>query len=152
MLGGKLGEPAAPERRQRQPDGSLVPPIRSSPNKPGGLRPVHQLHHAVVAEQQMASHVSDGGASRVEVAPHREEKLVLRRGQARGLGLVLAPSQEPTKPVSQAEEVRVIGVGQACRGHSARIYMETGSRRGGRRPLVRRQRDGLIYDAQGDAC
>jgi hypothetical protein len=105
VLGGELGESAAPERRQPQPNGPLVMRIRPSPHQPGRLRPVHQLHHTMVAKQQMTGHVSDRGASRIHVPPHREEELVLGRGQTRGLGLLLTPPQEQTKPISQTEQL-----------------------------------------------
>jgi hypothetical protein len=78
--------------------------------QPGGLRPVDQLHRAVVAQQQVPGDLADGGPARVGVAADRQQQLVLRGREAGGGGLLGAPAQEPAQPGPKAQQAFVLGL------------------------------------------
>jgi hypothetical protein len=65
----------------------------------------------------MVGDVSDRGTSRVVVSPHGEKELVLRRRQARRSSLLRTPPQKPSQTVPQAQQLRVLVVGQPILDH-----------------------------------
>ena len=125
MLRRQAGEPPIPHGGQAQPDRALVLWIRPSPNQPRRLGPVHELHHAVVAQQQVVRDVSDRGPPTIRVTPHREEELVLRRREPEARGLLLAPPEEPPKPIAEIEQLRVLSVAHRVPAHQGGLYRMT---------------------------
>ena len=76
--------------------------------QPRGLGPVHQLHRAVMAQQQRRRQVTDGRGLPVRVPPDRDQQLVLGGRQADRLRLGLAPVQETPQPGPEREQVREV--------------------------------------------
>src|SRR5213076_2201583 len=98
-------QPAHAERGQGDTYHPVVAVVDVPADETGALSPVDQPHRAVVPEEQVAGDVADRGVGRL--AAYREQQLVLRRGDAGGGGLPLAPVQEPPEGVPELQEVRV---------------------------------------------
>ena len=108
MLGRERGEPARTSFGEPDPHRPVVIGIRRPTDEPDVLGPVHELHGAVVAQEQRPSKVRDGRSSGVVVAADREEELVLRGGQPGERRLLLAPPQEPPQARPQLEEPSIV--------------------------------------------
>jgi len=88
----------------------MVGRVPKPSNQPGGHRPIDQPHRAVMAEQEMIRHLTDGRIPPARVAPDGQEELVLGRGEAHRGRLFLAPSQKPAETGAKLEESAVLGV------------------------------------------
>ena len=80
MEAAQPGQLAAPGRREPQADDPVVVGVALPAHEAGLRGPVDEPHCAVVAQEQGVGDVADGGSPAVGVPPHREEQLVLRRG------------------------------------------------------------------------
>ena len=105
-------QPVLAARRQVQPDHSMVVVVPHASQQPGRLGAIDEAHDAVVAQKQGVCDVADLRPLRVVVAPHREQQLVLRRGQTCRSRLRLAPVLEAAQPGTQREEPAVDVIGQ----------------------------------------
>ena len=101
---GELLESAGAERGQAQADDPAVPRVLVPLHQPRLLRPVDQPHRAVVAQQQVARDVADGGARLPFVSADGEQELVLGRRQSRPFGLLFAPVQEAAQADPELEQ------------------------------------------------
>ena len=90
----------------------MVVVVPHASQQPGRLGAIDEAHDAVVAQKQGVCDVADLRPLRVVVAPHREQQLVLRRGQTCRSRLRLAPVLEATQPGAQREEPAVDVIGQ----------------------------------------
>ena len=91
----------------------MVVGVALAADQPGGIGAVDELDGAVVAEEQVVGDLADGRSAGVIVAMDGEEQLMLVRGQPGRLGLLFAPAQEATEPVSQREQPCVFLLGQS---------------------------------------
>ena len=112
----QLAETAVPEGGEAQVDNSLVAPVGMAPDEAGGFRPVDQLDRAVVPEQEGLGDLPDGRTFPARVPPDREQQLVLRRREADGYRLCLAPAQEAAQAGPELEQTCVVLVGK-IEGH-----------------------------------
>ncbi len=91
---GELFDAPIAEAGEAKTDDPAVIAVPEAADKAGLHGPVHQLHGAVVAEQQVVGHLPDGGTGWVGMAPDSQEQLVLGGGEAHGRRLLLAPAQK----------------------------------------------------------
>ncbi len=103
MACAELAEPTPTQRGQPEPDDPLVVGVGRPPHQSGVLGPIDQPNGAVVPEQQGLRHVTDRGAAPVPVPTDREQELMLRRREADGHGLLLAPVQEAAQAYPELE-------------------------------------------------
>jgi hypothetical protein len=66
-----------------------------------------------MAQQQILGEFAYRRATRITVAAHRQEELVLGTGQARRLSLFLTPPLEPTQAGPKTQEPGVVLIGDA---------------------------------------
>jgi len=85
--------------------------VGSPADDPRADRPVDELDHAVVAQEQVFREIAHRWAPPVRVAAYREEELVLGTGQPRRLGLLLTPPLEATQAGPEAEEPGIVLIG-----------------------------------------
>lgn len=82
-------------RGERHPDQAVIVPIGSRPHQTGLLRPMNELAGAVLTDEELLRDLPDRRGPALLEALHHDEELVLRRGDALGLGGVVAPAEEP---------------------------------------------------------
>ena len=95
--------------------------IGPAAHEAGRLRPVHELHHAVMAEQKVAGEIADGRRDRARMTLDRDQQLVLDMGQAHRVSLVFTPSLKAAQADAKGEKVLEVLAGwfrQGC--HSDR--------------------------------
>ena len=85
--------------------------VLAARDQPGLLGAIDEPDRAVMAQHEVAGDVADGRSARVVMTADGEQQLVLGRGEARGLGVLLAPAQEPAQTGAQLEEPPVVLVG-----------------------------------------
>lgn len=102
---GQLGDEPVSFRRELNADHSGVSSVGFAAYEAGRLRPVHQLHHAVMAEQQVAREVADGRREPAGMALDRNQQLMLDVGQAYRASLVFAPPLKAAQAGAKSEEV-----------------------------------------------
>ncbi|MEA2564136.1 MAG: hypothetical protein QOH06_5640 [Acidobacteriota bacterium] len=107
---GELHENAHSLGSQAQADHAAVVLVLQAFDQVRGLRPVHQAHGAVVAQEEVAGRVADGRPARVLVAADGQEELVLGGRQPGGFGLFGAPMKEPPEARPEQEQPLVLGV------------------------------------------
>ena len=90
------------------PHDAVIGGVGLAAHEPRSLSSVEELDRGVMAEQEMVGEVADGGIA--VVPPDGEQQLVLGRGEAGGLGLLLAPVEEPPQAVSEPQEASVLRV------------------------------------------
>ena len=100
---GRPGKAVGPIRGEAEPHRPQIA-VRAPLHQPGRTRPVDQLDRAVMAHQQVASHLPDGRAGWVWMAADGKQQLVLGWSHARHGGLVGAPAQEPVQPGAEVEQ------------------------------------------------
>lgn len=104
-----MGESASTVAREAEAHDALVLLVDDALDEPGRRGPVDQLHGAVVAQQQVVGHLTDGRITRM--APYREQELVVRRRETGAARLFLAPPGEAPKAVPHREQALVVGFG-----------------------------------------
>ncbi|MDQ1372990.1 MAG: hypothetical protein QOJ09_328 [Actinomycetota bacterium] len=103
-----MPQPALALGRESQADDPLVALVGDPVDEAGGRRSVDELDGTVVAQEQMGGNVSDRRLA--PVAADGKEELMLGRGEAGGLGLVLAPMQEATQSVAEPQQPLKVAV------------------------------------------
>ena len=114
---GQLGYQLISLPGQLHPDYARVGSIGPAAHEASGLRTVHELHHAVMAEQQVAGELADSGRDLGRMTLDSNQQLVLDMGQADRAGLVFAPSLKAAQADAEGEEVLEIlagWLGQRC--------------------------------------
>lgn len=107
---GELHENARSLGSQAQADHAAVVLVLQALDQARGLRPVHQAHGAVVAQEKVAGRVANGRPARVLVAADGQEELVLGGRQPGGFGLLCAPMKEPPDARPEQEQSLVLGI------------------------------------------
>jgi hypothetical protein len=107
---GQALEHARAARSEAEADDTAVVGIVRAPHQPCLLRTVDELHRAVMAQQQRVRDVADRGSPIAMVAADGEEQLVLRRRDAGGDSLRLAPVQELAQRGPELEQTLVVAV------------------------------------------
>lgn len=102
---GQLGYQPVSFRGELNADHSGVGGIGPAPHETGRLGPIHEFHHAVVAEQQVAREIADGRRDPAGMTLDSDKQLVLDVGQAYSASLVLAPSLKAAQADAKGEEV-----------------------------------------------
>lgn len=105
MRRGQLAENALALSGQPRADDAGIAAVGDAPHKVGCLGPVDQLHGAVMALQQIARQLADGGRLRAGMALDCHQQLVLDVGKAGRTCLVLTP---PLEPAQAGDGVRVL--------------------------------------------
>jgi hypothetical protein len=104
LRGAQVGEP--------EPHDAAVVGVRDALDQAGVLGAIHEGDGAVVTEQQVAGGLADRRPALVVMAADGQEQLVLGGRDARRLGLLLAPAQEP--PQAGAQLYRSSGLSSAA--------------------------------------
>jgi uncharacterized protein YeaO (DUF488 family) len=115
VSGPEAVQPCLPVGGEHHPGQPPVLGVTGPRDNPRVGRPVHQLDHAVVAQQQVLGELGDRRILAPRVALDRDEKLVLGRGQADRARLRLAPVQEPAQ--ARAERQQILEVPSRHFGH-----------------------------------
>lgn len=102
---GQLGYQPISLPGQLHGDHARVGGIGPAAHEAGRLHPVHELHHAVMAEQQVAGELADGRRDLARMTLDRDQQLVLDMRQAYRAGLVFAPSLKAAQADAEGEEV-----------------------------------------------
>ena len=89
--------------------------ILAARDQPSLLGAIDQPDRTVVTEDEVAGDIPDGRSARVVMTADGEQQLVLGGGEACGLGVLLAPAQEPPQTGTQFQQPPVVLVGG--RGH-----------------------------------
>ena len=111
MRGRQLRELGVTFGGELEADDSLIALIADPLDQAGPHGTVDELDDAVMTQEEVLCDIPDGRCT--GVASHREEQLVLCRGQADAPRLGLAPVQEATKAVAELEETGEVLVGQS---------------------------------------
>ena len=114
---GQLGYQLISLPGQLHPDYARVGSIGPAAHEASRLRTVHELHHAVMAEQQVAGELADGRLDLARMTLDRDQQLVLDMSQAYRACLVFAPSLKAAQADAEGEEVLEIlagWIGQRC--------------------------------------
>lgn len=102
-------------------DHARVGRVGPAAHEAGRLRPVHELHHAVMAKQQVAGEIADGRRDLARMTLDRDQQLVLDMGQAHRASLVFAPSLKAAQADAKGEKVLEVLAGWLRQGcHSDR--------------------------------
>jgi len=102
-------------------DHARVGRVGPAAHEAGRLRPVHKLHHAVMAKQQVAGEIADGRRDLARMTLDRDQQLVLDMGQAHRASLVFAPSLKAAQADAKGEKVLEVLAGWLRQGcHSDR--------------------------------
>jgi hypothetical protein len=99
-----------------QSDDPVVVGISGAAEEPGRFGPVDEPNCAVVTQEQVVRHLTNGRAAGVTVTANGQEELVLSRGKAGGMSLLLAPALKVPQPGPQSEQ---LGISRIRQGHSA---------------------------------
>jgi hypothetical protein len=83
-------------------------PVRMALDQTGGLRPVDQLHRAMVAQEQIPGGFADCRPLRIGVPADSQQQLMLCRREPGPCGLFGAPAEKPAQPSPKAQETLVL--------------------------------------------
>ena len=108
-------QPLVPGCSELEPNQPMVVGVAHALDEASRVGPVHQSDRTVVAQEEVVGNLADGRSPGVGVAADGQQQLVLRRRQARLLGLLLAPAQEPAQPRPERQQILVIGIRQTHR-------------------------------------
>src|SRR6266496_35327 len=108
VQGGETGQALGPVGAEAKPHGPRISGVLVALHQTGRHSAVDQLDRAVMADQQVASHVPDGRSGTVRMSADREQELVLRWSNASRRGLVGTPTQEPAQPGAKVEQPLVM--------------------------------------------
>src|SRR5439155_11122676 len=75
---------------------------------------VDETDHAVVSQEQVICHITDGGSA-AGVPADGEKQLVLTGGDPGLDGVLFAPAEKASQAVAKGEQVLVVGVRQTTR-------------------------------------
>ena len=118
---GQLGDQLISLPGQLHPDHARVGSIGPAAHEASRLRPVHELHHAVMAKQQVAGEIADGRRDLARMTLDRDQQLVLDMGQAHRASLVFALSLKAAQADAKGEKVLEVLAGWLRQGcHSDR--------------------------------
>lgn len=114
---GELLEVSCDQRRQppgtaigqAEPDDAMVVGVQLTLDEAGEYGAVDQAHDAVVSQQQVISHITNGGCTSW-VSSDGEEQLVLTGGDPGIEGVLLTPAEEVAQAVSEFEQLLIVGV------------------------------------------
>jgi hypothetical protein len=95
---------------QVQANDAEIVGVRDPRHEARGLGPIHQLDRAVVTQQERIRDVADRRSSITAMTTHHEQQLVLRGGEPRGRGLLLAPSEEATQLGPELQQALIVNV------------------------------------------
>lgn len=84
--------------------------------------PIHELDGAVVAEEEVGSHVAHRGAATGNMPTDGQQELVLGAGQSDGGCLALTPLLKVAQPVTEGEEALIVGFAQPAASHIVSRY------------------------------
>ena len=85
----------------------MVLVVSGAGDETGGVGPVDEADHAVMEQEQIVRHLSDGRTTGIAVPSNGQEELMLGGREAGGLGLLLAPALEMAEAGPQAEQTGV---------------------------------------------
>jgi hypothetical protein len=85
--------------------------VRAARDQSGLLGAVDEPHRAVGAQHEVPGDIADRWSVLIAVTADREQELVLGGRQAGGLGVLLAPAQEPAQAGAELEQPSVVIVG-----------------------------------------
>lgn len=106
---GEAAQPVLTVLGQGDPGETPVHAVTAASHHPERLGPVHQLNHAVVAQQQIPSQLGDRGVLVTGMALDRDKELVLGRGEPDRPGFRLAPVQETPEAGTERQQGLVVG-------------------------------------------
>lgn len=89
----ETGEAASSGGGEVHPHDAVIGGVGLATNEARPLSAVDELDRGVMTEQEVVGKVADGGIT--VVPPNGKQQLVLCRGETSGLGLLLAPVEEP---------------------------------------------------------
>ena len=115
----QLAEASRAKRRKPQAHRAVVDRVGIPIDQTRFDRAVHEPDRAVVPEQQRIGKVANRRSFSVRMASNGKQQLVLRRRDADGLRLLLAPPKKLAQPGSEIEESSVVvAVWFVTLGHS----------------------------------
>lgn len=98
--------------------------IASARHKARALRTIDKADNTVVTQHERLRELTNRRPTARAAAAHREQQLMLRRGQTMSFRLLLAPMQKATQAGAQLQQLCVLLLGQIIMG-DGHIYRDT---------------------------